>query len=301
MATRCELAQRTTIRAFRSGPKVLIIAEGELPSPGCDAKIMLRPEDIFPPWYEVLRCSRPGSFPQIIVPYRVSLTIEYPEDQETVTVFHADGEDKVTIEACGEELSAYGAVVGGGACPEEADQSIGFSKKLSFDEAFADAIAKLPQITPEHPDMLETVRVAEIGELFGGIASFHELYVRVWRSHDSAPPPETEQDGVALLADPRIVAAGGSLEVTVDNGSDQTVTYGLFYTIERWDGKTWQKTDLAPTIFPEILLVTPPGAGQPQSIMLPADIERGFYRVAKSVTGQETGKILELYAQFEVR
>jgi len=256
MATSCELAQRTTIRV--SGPKILIVADGELPSPGYDAKIMLRPEDIFPPWYEVLRCSRPGFFAHIIVPYRVSLTIEYPEDQETVTVFHADGEDKVTIEACGEQLSACSAVVGGGACPEEADESTGFSKE-------------------------------------------HDLYVRVCRTHDSAPPPETEQDGVALLADPEVVAPGGSLEVTVDNGGAQTVTYGLVYTIERWDGKTWQKTDIAPTISPEILLVTPPGMGRPQPIMLPDDIELGLFRVAKPVAEQETDKILELYAQFEVR
>ena len=109
-----------------------------------------------------------------MVPYRVSLTIEYPEDQETVTVFHADGKDDLKIEACGDELSAYSAVVGGGACPEGADEATGFSKTLSFDEAFADAIARLPQITPEHPDTLETVRVAEIGGLFGGIAGFHD-------------------------------------------------------------------------------------------------------------------------------
>ena len=50
--------------------------------------------------------------------------------------------------------------------------------------AFADAIAKLPEIEPGHPDMLETVRVVEIGGLFGGIAGFHDLYVRVCRTHD---------------------------------------------------------------------------------------------------------------------
>jgi hypothetical protein len=61
-----------------------------------------------------------------------------------------------------------------GPCPEGADEATGFSKRLSFDEAFADAIAKLRQIEPQHPDMLQIVRVAEIGGLFGGIAGFHE-------------------------------------------------------------------------------------------------------------------------------
>jgi hypothetical protein len=184
MTTTCVLAQRDSIRAFRIGPKVLIVAEGQLPTPGYDAKITLRPEDIFPPWYEVLRCARSGLFPQIVVPYKVSLTVNYPEDQETVRVFHADGQDDVRIETCPDELSAYGAVVGGGACPENADEATGFSQKLSFDEAFADAIAKLPPIKATHPDRMDTVRVAEIGGLFGGIAGFHDLYVRVCRTHD---------------------------------------------------------------------------------------------------------------------
>jgi hypothetical protein len=188
MATTCELAQRNTIRAFRVQRKVLIIAEGELPSPGYDVKITQRPERIFPPWYQVLRCPRPGNFPQIVVPYRYSQTIDFPEEADTVTVFHADGRDEVAIEACGDELSAYSEVAGGGsgehACPEGADESTGFSKTLSFDDAFADAIAKLPPIEPGHPDMMETVRVVEIGGLFGGIAGFHDLYVRVCRTHD---------------------------------------------------------------------------------------------------------------------
>jgi hypothetical protein len=184
MADPCELAQRDSIRAFRIGPKVLIVAEGQLPTPGYDAKISQRPEKIFPPWYQVLRCARPGIFPDVVVPYRVSLTVNHPEDQDIVRVFHADGDDKVTIEACPDELSAYGTVVGGGACPDGADEATGFSKALSFDEAFADAIARLPAIEPEPPDTLQTVRVAEIGGLFGGIAGFHDLYVRVCRTHD---------------------------------------------------------------------------------------------------------------------
>lgn len=189
MATMCELAQRDTIRAFRAGRQVLIVAEGKLPSPGYDVSIMQRPERIFPPWYQLLRCARPGFFPQVIVPYRISQGVDFPEDQQTVKVFHADGEDDVTIETCGDELAAYNDIVAGGAgaeraCPEGADEATGFSKKLSFDEAFADAIAKLPATEPQHPDLLQTVRVVEIGGLFGGIAGFHDLYVRVCRTHD---------------------------------------------------------------------------------------------------------------------
>ncbi len=147
MAITCELAQRTATRAFRVAQKVLIMAEGELPDPSYEAKITQRPERIFPPWYQVLRCPQVGVFPDVIVPYRVSLTVDYPEDRSTIRVFHADGEDDVTIEACGDELSAYSEIVAG-------------------------------------EDGAETVRVVEIGGLFGGIAGFHDLYVKISRTHD---------------------------------------------------------------------------------------------------------------------
>jgi hypothetical protein len=65
-----------------------------------------------------------------------------------------------------------------------ADEATGRSWKLSFDEAFADAVAQLPALEPGHPDVLETVRVVEIGALYGGLAGLRELYVRVRRTHD---------------------------------------------------------------------------------------------------------------------
>lgn len=58
-------------------------------------------------------------------------------------------------------------------------ESIGYSNKLSFDEAFADAIKKLPPPSVKFPDMLETVEVVQIGASFGGIAGFHRLEVRI--------------------------------------------------------------------------------------------------------------------------
>lgn len=64
------------------------------------------------------------------------------------------------------------------------DEATGHSRKLSFDEAFADALARLPALEPEHPDVLETVSVVEIGGLLGGIAGLRDLYVRVRRTHD---------------------------------------------------------------------------------------------------------------------
>lgn len=188
MANTCELAETSTVRAFRCGRNVLIVADGQLPSPGYEAKIVQRPERIFPPWYSVLRCALPGFWPQIVVPYKVSLTVPYPEDVDTVRVFHAGGEDDVTIEPCGDELAAYASVVSAASGDElvaaGGDEATGFSKKLSFDDAFGDALSKLPPIATVHPDQMERVVVEEIGGLFGGIAGFHDLYVRISRTHD---------------------------------------------------------------------------------------------------------------------
>lgn len=184
MKPECELAARTSIRAFHASEHLLIVAEGELPNPGYDVDIEQSPIEIFPPQFSLLRCPRPGFFPQVVTPFRHSETFRIGATRpDQVTVHHADGSDPVAVEDCGHELAPYGEVLGG---PGEAgaDEATGFSKKLSFDEAFADAVAKLPPLEPGHADVLETVRVAEIGAFFGGIAGFRDLWVRVTRTHD---------------------------------------------------------------------------------------------------------------------
>lgn len=187
MTTDCTLAQRNQIRAFRTGEQVLIVAEGELPTPGFTVQIIQSPIRIFPPQFNLLRCALPGFFPQVITPYRHAESVRYPADQDVITVHHADGRDDIRIEDCPHELGPYTHAVKGTAdkpCPPDADEATGFSKKLSFDEAFANALANLPPSDPSHPDTLTRIQVVEIGALFGGIAGFHDLFVRVCRTHD---------------------------------------------------------------------------------------------------------------------
>jgi hypothetical protein len=107
MPTDCELAARTRIRAVRVDQSLLLIAEGELPSPGFRIDIRQDPRRIFPPQFDLLRCQLPGSFPQVITPYRYAETVRFPADQTVVTVHHADGADQVTIEDYSTELQGY--------------------------------------------------------------------------------------------------------------------------------------------------------------------------------------------------
>jgi hypothetical protein len=177
-----ELAQRTAIRAFRAGRYVLIVAQGDLPTPGYDVDIAPSPLRIFPQQFNLLRRERPGIWPQIVTPYRYGEAVVFPDDQPVVTVHHADGQDRVPIEQCGDELRDFAAAVSGSPdlpCPAGAVQATGFSRNLSFDEAFSDALAGLPPV--ETPDALTRIRVLEVGALLGGIAGFRDLFVRVCR------------------------------------------------------------------------------------------------------------------------
>ena len=186
MQDSCELAARTSIRAFRTDQDLLVVAEGELPTPGFRVDVQQDPRQTFPPQFSLLRCQLPGIFPQVITPFRYSETVRFPADPATVTVHHADGADEVAIEDCGEELSAYAEVVRGSPdrpCPAGADEAVGFSKNLSFDEAFARALADLPPLDVPGADVLARVQVVEVGGLFGGIAGFRDLFVRVCRTH----------------------------------------------------------------------------------------------------------------------
>lgn len=187
MTSRCQLAQRSSIRAFRSGQYVLIVAEGELPTPGFNVDIVPSLLRIFPQQFNLVQCPKPGVFTQVVTPYRYAEPVRFPEDQPTVTVHHADGSDAVDIEDCGPELAGFTQAISGDPdrpCPEGADEATGFSDNLSFDEAFANAVANLPPIDPPVPDALSRVQVVEIGGLFGGIAGFRDMFVRICRTHD---------------------------------------------------------------------------------------------------------------------
>jgi hypothetical protein len=185
--TSCQPAQRTSIRAFRAGLYVLIFAEGSLPTPGFDVDIVQSPLEIFPPQFIVLRCARPGIWPQHVTPYRHAEPVRFPPDQQVITVHHADGSDQVEIQDCGPELAAFTQATIGDtdrAHTPGVDEATGFSRKLSFEEAFANAVANLPPIEPPVADALSQVKVLEIGGLFGGLLAFHHLFIKISRTHD---------------------------------------------------------------------------------------------------------------------
>lgn len=63
-------------------------------------------------------------------------------------------------------------------------QAIGYSKNFSFDEAFKDAMQKLPESKPTHPDQMTRIKVEETGAELGGIAGRRHLFVRITATSD---------------------------------------------------------------------------------------------------------------------
>ncbi len=177
----CELSSRRVIRAFYGREHLVAAAEGDLPSPGFDVDIERSPLTVEPPQFSLVRCRKPGVFPQVITPFRYCEVFRIGIRRDTVIVHHADGADEVVVEDLEDNLAdGIGRFLPNGAIGP-ANEAIGRSARLSFDEAFADALDNLPPASPSHPDQLEQVQVVEIGALFGGIAGFRHLFVKVRR------------------------------------------------------------------------------------------------------------------------
>lgn len=242
MSEQRDYAARTAIHAFYSHSQLLIVAEGELPSPEYEIDISQSPTDTGVPTFHLTRRPRPTATDAIQpTPFRYGEIFSIGRPPDIVLVRHSTGFDEVHVEFTRKDLVDIVLSLSGGSIevalsdPEPDDgippppphaaplpedsvatasrpvmvgtaveaptharpltgsekagiladiavryrESVGYSNKLSFDEAFADALKKLPPASVKFADMLETVEVVHIGASFGGIAGFHRLEVRI--------------------------------------------------------------------------------------------------------------------------
>lgn len=242
MSEQRDHAERTAIHAFYSHSQLLIVAEGELPSPEFEIDISQVPTDEQrgTPTFQLTRRPRPGVLdpPQIRTPFRYGEIFSIGRPPEIVLVRHSTGYDEVNVEFTREDLVDIVLSLSGGdvevSLPDPTHEhdhgplppppphapplvgehndhppqsqlppvqtrpltghekagilsdiavryreAVGYSNKLSFDEAFADAVKKLPPASVKFSDMLETVEVVHVGASFGGIAGFRRLEVRI--------------------------------------------------------------------------------------------------------------------------
>jgi hypothetical protein len=234
MSEQRDYAVRTAIHAYYSHSQLLIVAEGELPSPEYEIDISQVSGDEGVPTFQLMRRARPAAdaAPPAKTPFRYGEIFSIGRPPENILVRHAAGFDEVNVEFTRQDLVDIVLSLSAGdvemALPDAGQEdgevtgrfqaippppphaaphddapvmsrpltgaekagilsdiavryreSIGYSNKLSFDEAFADAVKKLPPASVKFPDMLETVEVVQIGASFGGIAGFHRLEVRI--------------------------------------------------------------------------------------------------------------------------
>ena len=168
----CGPARPSRIRAFSFHGHLVVVVEGELPTPCHRITIEERFFEPAPPapplFYAVEQCLDPRiRCVPAVTPYKHSEIFEVSEVPEKIGVAHADGIDEVGVEPLRDP--PVGA--------DDDGTAVGRSRSLSFQEAFADALRQLP--SPSFPDALLKVEVVEVGGEFGGIAGFHHLYVKV--------------------------------------------------------------------------------------------------------------------------
>jgi hypothetical protein len=208
MLESCSLARKDTIGALYFEGRLVIWATGKKPSPCYTVSVRESLLPIFPPEYELVWCVKAGIFcPQIIVPYQVE-GVFYVPFQKEVTVRYQDGTDTVPVVKI-PDLAAAGkaatqpALGGGGhevpspfrlakvfqtGKSEDIEgiavtsprRATGYSFDFSFEEAYQDAVRKLPPPTSHHnPDVATTVVVEEIGGIYGGFIGAAKMFVKV--------------------------------------------------------------------------------------------------------------------------
>ena len=172
-----ELATRTAVRAMYAQGHLVIEADGEVPSPGDTPEIIDVPPSNGTPSFEVVRVLGAVTGRDLTVPFSVKEVFPVDNRPASVEVRHAGGVDKVDVTDADRGLAAFLASLphrGHGAA--EGDEATGYSRHMSYDEAFADALFNLP---PADASRVERLTVVESGAVRGG--GFDHLYVKVRR------------------------------------------------------------------------------------------------------------------------
>jgi hypothetical protein len=215
-----QLARRRKIMAFRFGRRLWITAEGMKPSPCYEVEVQQALIKIFPPQYNLLWRQTPGVMcPQVLTPYRVSGSFPAMGSQDYVVVHHAGGEDKVKVH----DIPLAGLSERGGAELAESEDAAGGGGALytgysptSFDEAYFDAVSKIPI----HPDELFHVRVVEQGGTHGSIVGITELFVTVRKLGPSSARDGSGEGGEALSS-----GGGGATGPAGGDPCDHVIEY----------------------------------------------------------------------------
>jgi len=199
-----ELAVSTEITAVQLRDELIIRAIGEKPTPCYEVRVQETPLTIEPPEFVLQWRQKPGTrlCPSLVTPYDIRGAFPMPY-RDHVIVRDRGGAKSVPVKIVKTAIDEY--LRGGGGFPGPFEReteskggpggvpgpfgldasksgirtAVGYSNKLSFDEAFEDALRHLPAVEPQHPDQMEIVRITDIGAEFGGIIPLNRLFMRI--------------------------------------------------------------------------------------------------------------------------
>lgn len=165
------------VRAFWVADGLLITVHGSFPESCWEVRIEESRLTVWPPEFILTRCRTGDVCPQVITPFHATEYFRLGTRPDQVFIHDENGRREIPMEDILTQTLREAIDVD----DAQYDEAVGLSARFSFDEALRDAIAKLPESSPSHPDELVTITVEDIGVWFGGIAGLHHLYVRVRR------------------------------------------------------------------------------------------------------------------------
>lgn len=199
MSDNCSLARAEKLEAYYAFDRLILLAEGMTPTPNYVVHFRML-KSFAPGLFELVWCNDSPFDIDVLKPYRQVETFRIPWQSE-VTVITAGGVHTIPvipvdlprprIDGAGDIPSPFllpldlrAALPGTenleSRCTEATKvTSTGYSFRLSFDEAYRDALRGLPQDPAPFPDKLVTVRVEEIGSMHGGITGRAKLFVTI--------------------------------------------------------------------------------------------------------------------------
>lgn len=116
-----------------------------------------------------------------------------------------------------------------------------------------------------------------------------------------APQIRSQASEVKLELSRRLVHPGGAVKARIKNDSEETITHGLSFSLQRFEEGRWVRLPEAPRFLPAFG-VRPGAAGPWQWIGIPAKAVPGRYRIRKTASFIESShpRKVALYGYFRV-
>jgi len=167
-----ELANVKSASAFYIGGNLILSVSGDKPTPCYRVRIEESLLPVEPPTFIVQQQPTGGICPQIVTPYTRTAVFFIGVYRETVDVVSASGTKSVKVVKVLETAAAQSVA----AKAPKHREATGYSADFSFEDAFQDAISKLP---PLYPDELQNFVVTETGAVIGGFLGLRTMFVKV--------------------------------------------------------------------------------------------------------------------------